>query len=158
MFVWLSVMNPHRLTWGFSYDFNFAAIVALTTIVSALMSKDLRRPPLTLPMMALVLFMIWIGVTTLFALHASESFEIWKGLMKTLVMSLLITMLFHRKDELRLLVGVIALSIAFYGVKGGIFVLTSGAGDRVWGPPGSYIEDNNAVAVALVMCIPLLRY
>jgi putative inorganic carbon (HCO3(-)) transporter len=28
----------------------------------------------------------------------------------------------------------------------------------VWGPPGSYIEDNNSLAIAVVMMIPLMRY
>lgn len=36
--------------------------------------------------------------------------------------------------------------------------MLAGGGGRVWGPPGSFIEDNNAFAVALVMVIPLLRF
>jgi putative inorganic carbon (hco3(-)) transporter len=28
MWIWLSVMNPHRLTYGFAFDLNFAAAAA----------------------------------------------------------------------------------------------------------------------------------
>ena len=34
MYVWISVMNPHRYTWSFAYDFNFAMIVAIVTLLS----------------------------------------------------------------------------------------------------------------------------
>jgi len=31
-------------------------------------------------------------------------------------------------------------------------------GERVYGPPGSFIEDNNALGLALVMTLPLMWY
>jgi len=49
-------------------------------------------------------------------------------------------------------------SVAFYAVKGGLFTLATGGEHRVWGPPGSFIEENNSLALATIMVIPLLRY
>ena len=40
------------------------------------------------------------------------------------------------------------LSIGFYGLKGGIFTILTGGAQRVWGPPGGFIEGNNELAVA----------
>jgi probable O-glycosylation ligase (exosortase A-associated) len=158
VWVWVSVMNPHRLAWGFSHDFSFAAIVAAATLVSALLSKDLKLPPVNTVTVTLFLFAAWTGVTTYFALYPDESYETWKTLMKTQLMAFLIPMLFHNKEDLRKLIWVIVLSIAYYGTKGGIWVLMMAGEERVWGPPGSYIEDNNALAVAIIMVIPLMRY
>jgi putative inorganic carbon (hco3(-)) transporter len=158
MYVWLSVMNPHRLTWGFAYDFSFAAVIAVVTLVSALLSKDLKRPPLNSLTVALFLFVVWTGVTTGFALYPAESYGRWTTMVKTQIMVFLIPMLFHRKDHLRQLIWVIVLSVAYYGTKGGVFILVTGGENRVWGPAGSYIEDNNALAVAVIMIIPLMRY
>ena len=31
---WLGYMNPHRLTWGFAYDFPFAQIVGIVTLLA----------------------------------------------------------------------------------------------------------------------------
>src|SRR5688572_2792073 len=69
MWVWISVMNPHRLTFNFAYDFNFAAVIAGVTLISALLSKDLKRPPVNALTVMLFLFAAWTGVTTIFALH-----------------------------------------------------------------------------------------
>ena len=157
-YVWISVMNPHRLAFGFAHDFSFAAIIAGVTLVSCLFSKDLRRPPLNGLTAALLLFVLWTGVSTAFSLFREQSYALWISVMKTQLMACLIPMLFHRKDQLRQLLWVIVLSIAYYGVKGGLWFLFTGGGERIYGPPGSYIEDNNYLAVAVIMTIPLMRY
>jgi len=158
MYIWVSVMNPHRLTWGFAYEIGFASIIATVTLIGVPFSKDFRWPPPSALIAALIMFLAWTGVTTLFSLHPDLSYERWETLMKTGLMALLIPVLYHTKERLRLLLWVIVLSIAYYGVKGGIFTVVTGGGGRVWGPEGSYIEDNNALAVAVVMVIPLMRY
>lgn len=158
MWVWVSVMNPHRLTYGFAYDFNFAVVIAVVTLVGALASKDLKRPPMTSLTMALLFFTAWTGVTTLFSLYPVAAYEKWTTLMKTELMVFLIPMLFHTKERVRLLIWVLVMSIAYYGVKGGVWALATGGAERVYGPEGSYLEDNNALAVAVIMMIPLMRY
>ena len=158
MYVWLSVMNPHRLAWSFAQELNFAAIVALTTLAGAIFSKDVRPPPMNALTIAFIAFVGWTGITTLFALHPEEARAQWQTLMKTFLMAFLIPMLLHKKDDLHLLIWTLALSIAYYGTKGGIWTLVTGGVARVYGPAGSYIEDNNAIAAAVVMVIPLLRY
>ena len=55
------------------------------------------------------------------------------------------------------LAAVLVCSIGFYGLKGGIFTLMHGGNLRVWGPGGSFIEGNNELALAIIVCIPLMR-
>jgi probable O-glycosylation ligase (exosortase A-associated) len=50
------------------------------------------------------------------------------------------------------------LSIGFFGVKGGIFTISTLGGYRVLGPEGSFIADNNSLAIALLMVMPLGFY
>jgi putative inorganic carbon (hco3(-)) transporter len=157
MYVWISVMSPHRYTWSFAHDFNWAMIVAVVTLVGALFSKDLKRPPMSALIVALALFAVWTTVTTIFAIDPSSA-ERWKALMKHMLIAFLIPMLFHKKEDIHLLIWVIAGSIAFYGTKGGIFTLATAGQGRVFGPVGSYIEDNNAIAAGIIMIVPLLRY
>ena len=158
MYVWISVMNPHRLTWSFAHDFPFAHYVALATLIGMLFSKDVRRPPADGLFVILILLTVWTGITTLFAIHPRDSFVLWQTFLKTQLIVLLIPMLFYRKEDLRALIWVLVLSIGFYGTKGGLWTLFAGGVARVYGPLGSYIEDNNAVAAAIVMMIPLMRY
>lgn len=49
-------------------------------------------------------------------------------------------------------------SLALLGAKGGFFTLSTLGNYRVWGPPGSFIEDNNEFALALIMTIPLIYF
>ena len=55
-------------------------------------------------------------------------------------------------------VWIIALSLGYYGIKGGIFTIAHGGIHRVQGPLGTFIGGNNELALALVMTIPLMRY
>jgi probable O-glycosylation ligase (exosortase A-associated) len=50
---------------------------------------------------------------------------------------------------------VISGSLAFFGVKGGIFTILSGGAHRVQGPPGSFLDGNTFLGVALIMGLPL---
>ena len=158
MWVWLSVMNPHRLTWGMAYYLPFAAVVAAVTLIAVVFTRDKKPPPLNGLTVTLLLFVGWTGITTFFAFFPAESFQTWKTMLKTQLMVLLIPMLFHNKEHLRLLIWITALSVAYYGIKGGVFVLLTGGAYKIWGPLYTYIEDNNSLAVALVAIIPLLRY
>ena len=64
------------------------------------------------------------------------------------------------KDKIRLncLVWVITVSVGYFGIKGGIFTILTGGNYKVWGPPQSNLEDNNALALAILMVIPLMIY
>jgi energy-converting hydrogenase Eha subunit A len=44
VWTWLSIMNPHRYTWGWSYVAPVAAIAAGSTLIGTLMTKDLASP------------------------------------------------------------------------------------------------------------------
>jgi probable O-glycosylation ligase (exosortase A-associated) len=50
------------------------------------------------------------------------------------------------------------ISLYYYGVKGGLFTIWTGGNYRVFGPPGTVIGDNNQLAVALLMVVPLANY
>jgi probable O-glycosylation ligase (exosortase A-associated) len=66
--------------------------------------------------------------------------------------------LLHSKQHVQVLIWILAGSVAFYGIKGGLFTLRTGGEYRVYGPEGSFIEENNALALATIMTIPLLYY
>jgi probable O-glycosylation ligase (exosortase A-associated) len=157
-YIWLSVMNPHRLTWGYAYDFSFALIIGATTLVGALLTRRRGTVPLNSLSIALGLFMLWTSITTIVALYPEESYEKWVVTAKTLFIVLMIPVLIQTREHFRLLIWVIVISLAYYGIKGGVFVLATGGAFRVWGPAGSYIEDNNALAVGLVIIVPMMRY
>jgi putative inorganic carbon (HCO3(-)) transporter len=62
------------------------------------------------------------------------------------------------KNHVQAFMWMLVFSLGYYGVKGGIFTITSGGQFRVWGPDNTFIGGNNEIALALVFCIPLMHY
>ena len=158
MWSWIGYMNPHRLCWGFAYDFPFAMIIALVTLTALLFSREEKRIPWTRETVVLLIFILWMCLTTVFAVHAALAQEQLVKVIKIELMTFVTMMLMTNRFRIDLLVWTITLSLGFYGVKGGIFTLSGGGVDHVLGPPGSFIGGNNEMGLALIMTIPLMRY
>jgi len=158
LWVWISVMSPHRMAWGFAYDFPFAQTIAIATLVGMLFSRDIRRPPITPVTVVLLLMVLWMNVSTFFAIDITEAQPMWERVMKIQLMIFISLFILHSKQHVQVLMWIVALSVAFFGVKGGFFTLRGGGEMLVWGPEGSFIADNNHLALATIMTIPLLFY
>ena len=158
MWIWISVMNPHRLSWGFAYEFPFAAIIAGTTMLALLAAPGPKRPPDSPAVPVLVMFTIWMCITTVFAINPGESSVMLQRVFKIMLMNMVVMMLIRNKEQLHLMLWTLAGSLAYYGVKGGVFTIATGGSFRVWGPEGSFIYGNNEVALAFVVIIPILYY
>lgn len=154
---WLSIMNPHQLTWSLK-TMPFAAAIGGATLVGLLMTKDRRDYSLNRENITLMLFMLWMCITLPFSMLFEPSFELWKRVMKIDLMILVALVLLHSKRHMMLLTWVLVVSIGFFGVKGGAFTLATGGSYRVWGPENTYIEGNNEIALAIVIVIPLMRF
>jgi len=155
---WIGYMNPHRLAYGFAVDFPFAMLIALFTLTGLLFSKEDKKIPWTRETIILSIFIFWMLVTTIFAIHSSAAWEQFEKVIKIQVMTYITLMIMCSEKRLTYLVWIIALSLGFYGVKGGIFTITSGGGFHVQGPNGTFIGGNNEIGLALIMTIPLMRY
>lgn len=154
---WLGYMNPHRLTWGFAYSFPFSMVVALATLVSLLAWKKPKRFPLNTITVSWLFFIFWMTLTTTFAMFDYAWGQYERVIKIQLFVFLTIVVIQNRKD-LEILIWVITLSIGFYSIKGGLFTIQSLGSYRVWGPASSYIEENNALAIASLMVMPLFYY
>ena len=158
MWSWLGYMNPHRMTWGFAYSFPFAQLTALATLAALLFSDEPKRMPWTGLTVVWMLFIAWMCATTALAIDPGVSVVGWEKAMKIQLFAIITLLVMRDKERIHWLIVVIALSLAFYGIKGGLFSLRRGGEFLVWGPAGSFIEDNNALALALIMTLPLMRY
>ena len=158
MWVWVSVMNPHTQGWGFAAHFPFALMLAIASLLSLLIAKGPKSVPLTPVSACLLLFVLWMNLTTPFALQPEASMAQWAKVMKIMLMTFVVLVAIRTRRDVHRLIAVLVVSLGFYGVKGGIFTIRSGGTDRVWGPEGSFIGDNNAIALALIITIPLMYY
>lgn len=158
LWTWIGIMNPHRLSWGFAYTLPLAAIAAGLTLFAMSYGKPRPHFPVNAPTKLLLAFIAWTGITTIFAIHVEPSFELFIRAFKTLFMTVIALTLIQERKHVMGLLWVVVGSLAFFGIKGGIFTIATGGSHRVWGPPDSLIYGNNELAVALVMTVPLLYF
>lgn len=158
LWLWVSLMNPHRFTYGFAYDAPVAMIAALATLVGFLMSRDKSSPFKALPVALFVIFTVWVTISWLMGLDPKDQFSQWDKVMKVNFMVIVCLMLIRTREQILVLAWVLTLSVALLSIKGGLFTVINAGSYRVWGPPGSWIEGSNEFAVATIMTIPLLRF
>lgn len=155
---WLSIMNPHRYTWGFAYSAPLAAIAAGATLLGLLFTKERRSPFLGAPVGWFLALTMWISLSWLMGMDVTGDYGQWTKVMKIYLMTFVALMLLHNRYHIMAFVWVSTASVIILAVKGGIFTVLSGGAHRVWGPPGSFIADNNEFALAVILAIPLMHF
>lgn len=153
-----SLMNPHRLAWGFAASLPWGMAIAVVTIGTWMLPNQPKRFVLSRSFVLLLLLMLWVTITTITARNGAMALAYWEQTIKVMVMAAITIPIMAKPQRLRALVWAAAVAIGFYGVKGGLFSLATAGSFRVLGPPDTFIADNNALALALVMTIPLLAY
>lgn len=158
MWVWFSLMNPHQETFSFALTTRWNLIIAIVTTGSWLMSRERKLPIGGFTTGLVLLLLAWSTINTFFAFDPDFSWVYWDRAWKTIAMCILSGILAVNRVRLHALIWVVAWSLLYYGVKGGIFTLITGGHYHVWGPPDSMLADNNTMGLALVMLLPLLNY
>ncbi|MDR1853400.1 MAG: putative O-glycosylation ligase, exosortase A system-associated [Azoarcus sp.] len=166
LWTWVSVMNPHRFCWGFAFDAPMAAVAAGAALVGLLIAHKRQNPFMGAPTTWMLLFACWMSVSWWFGYGMRSSdpimwdidYELWKQVIKTFLMIFVTLALLRYRQQILAFVAVAVMSLGLLGVKGGIFTLATLGGNTVWGPPGTFIEDNNDFGLALVTIVPLLVF
>ena len=155
---WLGYMNPHRLCYGFAVSFPWVQLVAILTLLSLVLGKERKKIPWSTTSVLLAVFLLWTGLTTIFAVVPDAAWLQWQEFAKVMVMVFVTLILVNSRARVDWLVWMIVISLGFYGIKGGVFTILGGGVNHVAGPPKSFIADNNALALALCMTLPFMRY
>jgi probable O-glycosylation ligase (exosortase A-associated) len=158
LWCWLGYMNPHRQAWGFAYDMPFAFMTAAVTIVAFAFSKEKKEMVWTRETILLLMFIGWMLITTFFAFYSELAWAQWSTVWRIQLMVFLTLIIIKERQHLNWMIWVIALSLGYYGVKGGIFTILHGGQFRVQGPTGTFFAGNNEMALVLAMLVPLIRY
>lgn len=165
MWTWITFFNPHRYTWGFMYNFPIAAVIAVPTLVGCLFTTNINKQFLKRETVLLAVLWIWFGITFLHAMqiplfqgHILDAKLEWVRVSKVLLITFTMVLLVTSHQRLKSLVMVTAMSFGLLAIKGAIFGFRTGGESRVWGPPDSFIADNNSFALAVNMSLPMLLF
>ena len=165
VWTWITFFNPHRFTWGFMYNAPVAAAIAIPTLLGCFFTPNINRQILKRETLLLGGLWVWFCITFVHALTVPlfqghidyaklELIRVSKVLLITFVMILLVT----TRQRLKYLVAVTAMSFGLLAIKGAIFGIRTAGEARVWGPPDSFLTDNNAFALAANISLPMLLF
>jgi len=165
IWTWVTFFNPHRYTWGFMYNFPIAAVIAAPTLLGCFFRPPVNRRFLTRETILLAVFYLWCTFTFLYAMqvplfrgHIDDARLEWVRVGKVLLITLTMILLTTSHKRIKWLVMVTALCFGILAIKGAIFGVRTAGESRVWGPPDSFIADNNSFALAVNMSLPMLLF
>jgi len=158
LWTWYSLMTPQAEAFGFAKTLPLNMLIAAVTLLGLCFSRE-RKLPTSDPLIWLCgLFLFWCTLNGFAAFNPDWSWPYWDRTWKVFALGLFATAMARNKVRLHALTWMIVISLFYYGVKGGLFTLLSGGGQRVYGPEGTIIGDNNQLALALLMTLPLANY
>jgi probable O-glycosylation ligase (exosortase A-associated) len=165
MWTWIAYFNPHRFAFGPAYHFPAAIVVAIPTLIGTLFARNINRSFLTRETLLLFVLWIWFGFTFIHATfvpifqgHIADSQNELIRVSKILLMTIIVILLVTTRERLKLLLLVTAFSFGLLAIKGALFGVRTDGESRVWGPPDSFLADNNAFGLALNMSLPMLFF
>jgi putative inorganic carbon (HCO3(-)) transporter len=158
LWTWFTCMDPHQEAFGFAQSAPFNFIIACVTIAAWLLSKERKWPPVDATFVLILAFLAWITLNGYFAVDPAWSWPLWDRTWKTIILGLIIMAMGTNRVRSHALIWSVVVSLLYYGIKGGLFTILTGGHNRVQGPPNSMIGDNNQLALALLMILPLANY
>jgi len=155
--LWLSIMNPHKESYGWIYHLPILNIIAGATLISVVINFNKMKKATLHPItVILVIFYLWTCLSSAFAISYDLTLPQWLIYSKTMLFVLLMLLLLNSRPWIISAIWVFILSVGYTGVKGGIFTILTGGGARIWGAPGTAWGDNNGVSLAMLMVLPLI--
>ena len=155
---WLTFMNPHQVVWGLATELRLNLVISIVTVLGFLISRENKSLPSNLTVFLLFIFaFIWI-ISTQMAMAPELADDLLVRHLKTFALLLMVMFLANNRVRLHALVFVMVLSIGYFGVYGGIVGIITGGNSHFSGPPNSMIADNNHLALAIVVTLPLANY
>jgi putative inorganic carbon (hco3(-)) transporter len=165
MWFWVTYFNPHRFTWGYAYKFPAALIVAVPTLIGTVIGKKTLRSLLTAESLLLMALWVWFAMTyihaqdiPLFSGNMADAQYEMGHISKILLMTFVMCVIINSKVRLRTVLLVTAGSLGLLALKSSLFGFRTGGESRVYGPPDSFLSENNAYGLALNMAVPLLFF
>lgn len=158
---WTNVIVINYYLYGFMQSFRLNFTVAILTLILIYFKKDIlitkaqRGPTLTL----LIAFVIQSVLSAIFAYSPNPlNYDYLVIFIKAMAFCFLIPLLLTTKSRFFLFILVIATGLSFHGLLDGLKFLVTGGGHIIRGLGISMMSDNNHLAVALAMCLPLLLF
>jgi probable O-glycosylation ligase (exosortase A-associated) len=153
----VSLGSPHMHFGYAAAGWPVGLALAGSTFLGLLVTKERRNPFTNAGVVMTLVLAVWMSIALPFSLEPELSHDLWVRSMKIYFLLFMTIALIDTREKLNAFVWANVGAIAYYGVKGGVFGLTTG-GQSIVNGPGGFIGGNNELALAEIMVLPLMRY
>ncbi len=159
VWLWSGIFVPVYWLYGFAEGIRYNFIFGCITAIAYLISRNKPTVRFDFLFFLVVLFFIHTTLTTSFSVIDSglEWFG-WENFFKVTLMFIMINLIIRKQHHFEMLIWSIILSVGFYAFVEGLKFILSLGGHKIAGPIGHLIADNNHLALAILMTIPLTIY
>lgn len=161
-YVWVDTVVPQKVVFGFMAGKPISMVMALVCIFSLCLGfKKTRFPESKLYLFLIMFFLIWITISTSFAVYPDLAWIKWDTSFKTIFMSLLMVFAITKRSELELVVIIFVSSIMFFMISGGLKTITGGGGygvSLIVGSDNSGMSESSTLAGFAVIVIPFILF
>lgn len=160
MYTFVEYVAPQSLDYSLLYLWPLSQIVAIATLLSWILHPVKNWHRLQSLEILLILLVIWIAISTVFAVVPGAAWVKWDKVTKVILFSLFIPLILSKRQDLEAALWVAMLSIGYTTIPGGAKTILSGGGGLsvIATASGSDLNESSTVAMACAFSIPLLIY
>jgi probable O-glycosylation ligase (exosortase A-associated) len=157
LWVWVTLLTPNALLYGFMAGVPYNKVVGVITIILVLIRREERDAYFDVTLFLLISLGLAATISWSTGMVSSEAAtQLYLKLIKAIFLVFTITTVITTRSHIDRIVLATTLSLGFFATfEGLIFLLTAG-GHKILG--SGALGDNNGLASALLMAIPLLFY
>ncbi len=157
VWVWTALLSPNELLYGFLAAVPMNRIVAVITILVIVSTQERKGAYLDAMIVLLLLFALTAtGSWATSIVSTDDGDAVFQKVIKEITLAVAITTVMATRHRLHLLVLTVCAGFGFIGVKEGLIFLLTAGGHKVEGLLS--VGDNNSLATALLMLVPLMFY
>lgn len=159
LWMWTALLNPNGWVYGAAAGVRFNLIFAALTIGTYFVSKKKHSLQLGAIGKLVFAFLIWTMLSTFFAKSIPEvAWNEWIKLAKIVALFLFISLIIDKKLHIDFFLWSLIFSVGFFAALEGLKYIASGGGHHIEGLRGHILQDNNQLALAFAMLLPICFY
>lgn len=161
-YLWINTMAPQTIAFGFLAGKSLSLYMALVCFVSLVLGfRKLSAPHQKAVPFLLVLFAVWITLSTYNAQFPVIAWVVWDTTIKTVLMAFFLLFVIQTKKQLELIILVFIASLSFYIISAGAKTLTGGGGygnTLIVGGGNSGMAESSTLAAFAVLAMPIIFF
>jgi probable O-glycosylation ligase (exosortase A-associated) len=157
LWAWIALCDPQQYMYGIATTIPFNKLAVVATFISLFADQTKRKPYIDWHILLVGLFVLQGAISYSVGLSGSDrTYQLLDKMMKIYLLCFVMTMANRGRLQIHSMVIIICLGMGIHGALEGLKYIDSG-GNHVVIAPGS-IGDNNYLAMATLMVMPLLVY